>query len=156
MSEMTSLRGPSLATVFHDYMKGNPAEGREKGESSFQECQNILLGLSPLQSHSHVIFDLDNEPRGSEPLYWPTWVLEFIDDTGKVFQTDKLCNETPEGEFGLIVGKDTPGSIWNRSSGYRLMLNFSGPSRKCSLRISAFGGTMQSTNKLLIPWVAKA
>lgn len=152
----TSLRGPSFATAYHDYFRGNPAEGRNPGEASYQECQNILLGLSPFPAHSHAIFDLDNEPRGSEPLYWPTWVFEFIDEAGSIFRKDILCNETPEGEFGLIVGKDTPSSIWNRSSGYRLMLNFSGPPKRCSMRISAFVGNMQSTNSLLIPVVAKA
>jgi len=151
----TSLRGPSLATVYHDLFKGNPDEGRNKGESSFQEMQNMLLGLSPFPAHSHAIFGLDNEPRGSEVLYWPTWVFEFIDEAGSIFRKDILCNETPEGEFGWIVGSDTPSSIWTRSSGYHLMLNFSGPPQRCSMRVSAFVGNMQSTNHLLFPWVSK-
>lgn len=154
MSKMTSLEGVSWATAYHDYFKGDPVDNRQKGETSYAEMDAISSGRVPLPSGCRLIFDVDNMPHGSDVLYWPTWYLDIYDKDTLV-TTVTLNNETPENDIARIQGKDTPSSVWTRSSGYRLICVYEGVDYISTLRVRAEVGGIKSDNEFIFPKVSK-
>mgnify|MGYP001561188714 FL=1 len=157
--KMTSLRGPGLAVIYHPWFKGNPEENRKPGESCFQEQKDVEDGKRPLPSGARFILDLDNEPQGSEPIYWPAWVFRLYDDLGKLRAEQTVTREDTEGTIVDVQAPDRESGVWQRSRGYRGI--FIGPVIDFKGRLTVEASVRDSDTIIstgeheVFPWVSR-
>lgn len=163
LQSQTGVSTPALAAVYHSWFMGHAEAAGERppkgeDESSSQDLADIQEGKSPLPPSSHCIFDVEPLPHGCpREWYWPTWEFSFFNmDSGELVASGSLSNEGPvmTGYVG-IQAPETPDSVWNKSSGYRLICYFEPLSFAARIEIKARLGSAVSGTKV-IPWQSPA
>lgn len=144
-----------FTTAFHNWFKGDLEEGKQPGESSSLEAEEIRRGRSPLPPESRIIVDADPQPPDCIEEVFPAFHVTLKDEETGEETREVLTREQPSGALYAIQAADTPTSVYNRSNGHRIILICPAPAHRSSMRFRWITASGKESNEVLIPWCAR-
>jgi len=145
-----------IHVVYHNWFKGDSAQGVPEGESTPHETEMIRQGLMGFPPAANVRISADPMPTNCIEFPFPKiHVIRKNEETG-LEEEVVLTKENPQPESWVIIqGGQTAGGDYIRSNGHFPILVFDAPSVRSSIRIWFEASNGARSNDFGMPWAIR-